>query len=598
MLETTQDGQLRTALGRVTQLETTLTKTEAMLAAVTAERDKLRRAYEILKEHHELLRRKLFRTKAERIDVTQLELEFAETKKMLEAMSAQLTGEVAGEDTGDAAPQSESSAPCGSPPEPKANKRGKSKGRRNLDAEDMPIERIELTDPTLEGTAQRIGFEESSRLGYRRGGPVRIVVARATYKVAVDDEANAPQSDGSLAEDETEEPVFELRTVKKPRELIERGLLAPSLIAHVLVHKYRFGIPFHRLAEMCRAYGVKINDSTMCRYAEDVGASLGCIVIAMAEEAKRAFCLSTDATGVCIQPDPAVNGARQACRKGHFFVVLADQDHVFFEYQREHTSKAVCDMFRGFSGYIQADAHAIYNALFRGEARDGPEDKSPEEVGCWAHARRRFWEAATAAKDPAAREALLRIRAMFQLEENWRKLAPQQRHERRQLTLLPLVDNFFAWADTEFARVSDRRGLTTSAFGYAVRQKGALRRFLDDGRLPMTNNHSERALRFICAGRKAWLFFGSDDHASAAANLFSLIASCQLHGLDAETYLGEIIRVVPHWPGDRYLELSPKYWASTRARLRIEELRTADDNLVEVGNLTIPPPPEQQAPSN
>src|SRR5579875_1381833 len=105
------------------------------------------------------------------------------------------------------------------------------------------------------------------------------------------------------------------------------------------------------------------------------------------------FCLSTDATGVAVQPEPLAGRQRQACRKGHFFVVMADADHVFFEYQPKHTSAAVCEMFRGFQGYIQADAHVIYDAIFRGEARASPGDKPPLEVGCWSHCRRRAWEA-------------------------------------------------------------------------------------------------------------------------------------------------------------------------------------------------------------
>jgi hypothetical protein len=602
VLETTREAELQTALGRIGQLEATLATTEATLANVTAERDKLRRAYEVLKEHYELLRRRLFHAKAERIDVTQLELEFAETKKKLDAMTKEL---------GDAEAESQAESPASPPPpasEPKKKERPKPTGRRDLAKEDLPEERIELTDPALEGKAERIGFEESFRLGHRRASAVRVVIARAIYKVAVEavrDESEngsaGPVQDGVIdpASHEEEEPVFELVTVKKPKELVERGLLAPSLIAHLLVQKYRFGIPFHRLAQMCRTYGLRVDDGTMCRYAEDVGATLGCIVDAMAKEAREtAFCLSTDATGVCIQPAPLSNGQRQACDKGHFFVVLADQDHIFFEYQREHTSKAVCEMFKGFSGYIQADAHAIYDALFRGEARDGPDQKSPGEVGCWSHARRKFWEAATVAKDAPAREAILRIHALFELEKEWKKLAPQQRHAQRQLASRRLVDDFFAWAETEFARVKGTRGLAAAAFGYVIRQKHALVRFLDDGRLALTNNHSERALRFICAGRKSWLFFSSDDHASAAANLFSLIASCQLHRLDAETYLAEIIRALPHWPRDRYLELAPKYWAATRARLLLEELRTPAGNLVEIGNLTVPPPlPSQEQPT-
>jgi transposase len=111
---------------------------------------------------------------------------------------------------------------------------------------------------------------------------------------------------------------------------------------------------------MLRSQGVRLDDSMMCRYAEDAGNTFACIVDASAKEAKEtAFCLSTDATGVCIQPEPVADGRRQPCRKGHFFVVLADQDHVFFEYQPKHTSAAVCEMFRGFEGYLQADAHCV-----------------------------------------------------------------------------------------------------------------------------------------------------------------------------------------------------------------------------------------------
>jgi transposase len=121
-----------------------------------------------------------------------------------------------------------------------------------------------------------------------------------------------------------------------------------------------------------------------------------------------------------------------------------------------------------------------------------------------------------------------------------------------------------------------------------VRQREALRRYLQDGRLPMTNNASERALRSIAVGRKAWLFVGTDDHAQSATNLFSLIASCQLHGLDPETYFTEIFRVMPHWPRDRYLELAPKYWTVTRSRLRQDELQLA------FGRLSDPLPPSEQ----
>ena len=114
----------------------------------------------------------------------------------------------------------------------------------------------------------------------------------------------------------------------------------------------------------------------------------------------------------------------------------------------------------------------------------------------------------------------------------------------------------------------------------------------------MTNNRSERGLRNIASGRKAWLFCGSDQHADSAAQLMSLIASAKLHKLDPELYLRDIIRVLPHWPKDhdRYLELSPKYWAATRARLDPAQL------VADFGPLDVPDPlpaaPEEKAASN
>ena len=252
-------------------------------------------------------------------------------------------------------------------------------------------------------------------------------------------------------------------------------------------------------------------------------------------------------------------------------------------------------MFKGFSGYIQADAHAIYDALFRGPASPDPDGDAstepPKEVGCWSHARRKFWEAAVC-KHRIGVEGLARINAIFAADKPLWKLPPAKRHALRQQYVRPLVDSFFAWAKATSA-VTSERGLVATALGYAVRQEAPLRRFLEDGRLRLDNNGSERALRPIATGRKAWLFFGSDDHASAAANLFSLVASCKLHALDPEAYLADVIRVMPYWPRDRYLELAPKYWARTRARLDPAELARP------LGHISVPgplPPEEQPSP--
>jgi hypothetical protein len=174
---------------------------------------------------------------------------------------------------------------------------------------------------------------------------------------------------------------------------------------------------------------------------------------------------------------------------------------------------------------------------------------------------------------------------MFRLERAWKNRLPDVRKTLRERHLRAHLDAFFAFVEPAYEDVKHQRGLLRSALGYCVRQKTALMRFLDDGRLEMTNNHSERQLRKIATGRAAWLFVGSDDHGQATGNLLSLIASARLHRLDPEAYLRDVFRVIPHWPRGRFLELAPRYWPLTRTRLDRGELNR------ELGPLVVPEQP-------
>ena len=373
-----------------------------------------------------------------------------------------------------------------------------------------------------------------------------------------------------------------------PSETFPRSLAAPSLLAHIIMLKYGQGMPLFRIEDAFARDGCPIDRGTMCRWVEDAGATCGATVVhaARQEALATAFCIATDATGVLVQPIRTHEKVRQACKRGHYFVHIADRDHVFFDYTSKETSKAVAAMFTGFSGYVQADAKSVYDVLFR-----DPEERPPDEdddgatrheVGCLAHARRKFWEAAIA-KNGVAREALARLSRIFELDASWRGRSPAEIKRLRDAHLKPHLQAFFGWAEIEFDKVREQRGSLRSALGYAVRQKDALLRVLDDGRLVLDNNRSERALRgSIAIGRKAWLFVGSDDHAESAGHLFSLIASCRLHRLDPEAYLRDLFRVLAHWPKGRYLELAPRYWASTRARIDADQLAR------EIGPLTVP----------
>lgn len=560
------DGSLDTLRARARELEAKLVEKERELDALRKEYATLRTAYTTLMEKMRLIERRITIAKAERVDVAQLRLELAETTAELASLTDRLK-DAERELLGDASEGAEEDQGDGKP-SPKGSRARGGGGRRNLDQSELEKVIVELPAGDQPDGARLVGYDEVSQIGYRKGGPVRVVTR--TPKFARD----TPKG--------TE--VWAAETMKS---LLPRCLLAPSMLAHIVVSKFGYGLPLFRIEQRLAAEGLRLARGSMSRYCEDIGASLGCIVLSMRDHSLATVaCLSTDATGVAIQP-ARIEGnekRRQPCRRGHFFVVLADRDHVFFEYQPKHTSDAVCAMFRGFSGIIQADAHTVYDALFRGEAVDVGASP-PTEAACWAHARRYFWEAAIG-HHAAGKEGLLRINAIFEQEEKGAKLPPSKRTELRRRLVAPLVDSFFAWASAA-ALLHTERGTVSAALGYATRQRLALRRFLDDGRIAMTNNASERALRSIATGRKAWLFCGSDDHASAAANLFSLIASCRLHGLEPEAYFRDVIRVLPYWPRDRYLDLSPLRWRATRAALDPAALAA------ENGPIAVPPSAEK-----
>ena len=546
-------------------------ESRALVEQLTEERDHLRTSHDRLRQELELLRRRIFIAKAERVDSAQLELEFAQKLSALDALSGQLAEQPVSKDSGTGASTDGASKPAG---------KRKPKGRRDLREANIPEVRVEIGDPVFdklvgEGKAERIGFEESYKLAWQRGGHRRLVIARAKYRVL-----NA-------------EKEFTVATAPMPDETFPRSLAAPSMLAHIIAEKHLLGLPLYRLEDRYSREGESIDRGTMCRWLENAGATAGSTVIEAAkkEALAKAFCLATDATGVAVQPIPREDKKRQACRRAHFFVQIADRDHVFFEFTPRETSATVAQMFKGFDGYVQADAKSVYDILFRPPDGEVVVENRRLEVGCWVHGRRRLWEAAIVLKSEVAREGLFRIKRIYDVDRNWRGRPPDEIKRLRNIHVRPLVEAFFAWVAVEYEKVLLARGPLRSAFGYLSRHKEALMRFLDDGRLRLDNNHSETELRKIATGRKAWLFVGSDDHGTSAGHLFSLIASARLHRLDPEEYLRDLFRVLGHWPRDRYLELAPKYWATTRARLDPVELAN------EVGPLTIPPAPQEQAPS-
>jgi transposase len=615
ILDTSVAERIAALEALVAKQRVALDEERAAHVATKAERDRLREAYEALTREVELARRRLIVAKAERIDTAQLELEFAATLAKLDALTRKAEDEI-GEKPDDDKPEG-SEHP---------RKKHKPRGRRDLRLLDLPEERVAIPDPLLEGKAARIGTaEESVGVRWKRGGFVRVVFERVKYDAvkpamtvtaspttasdeissaippAVDQEpatvalACTPEELAAIVASDPRTAGAVIVTAPMPPRLIDRSYATPSLIAHIASDKFCDGLPLHRQEDRFARLGVPIDRGTMSRWLEEAGGIAGATIVeAMRKEALgSAHCIATDATGIRVQPEPRQDKQSQPCRRAHFFVQIADADHVFFEFTPEETSEVVDRMFAGYTGFVQADAKSVFDVLFRVvEDRARPlEEHAPKrdvactEVGCWSHARTKFWEAAVATQDVVAREALARIMRMFQLDAMWKNRLPDVRKDLRDRHLRPHVDSFFAFVEEAFVDAQHRRGMLRSALGYCRNQKAALMRFLDDGALEMTNNRSERQLRRIATGRNAWLFVGSDLHGVTSGHLMTLIASARLHRLDPEVYLRDVFRVLPHWPRDRYLELAPRYWRITRARLRPDELEQ------EIGWLTIPEPP-------
>ena len=414
---------------------------------------------------------------------------------------------------------------------------------------------MEISDPELDqlvadGKATRHGVEESRRIAHKRGGRIVLITQRVKYKL------------------ESLTGATVVQTTALPKEILSRCIATPSLLAHTIIDKIGYGLPLFRQEQRFAAEGLPIDRGSLSRWHDELGGAFGATLVhAMRDDAmKTAFCIATDATGIAVQPIRTHERKRKPCKRGHYLVQIADRDAVFFEYLERETSAAIGKLFQGFSGYVQADAKSVFDALFQPPDDGAVDDDLRKEVGCWSHARRKFWEA-TVAKSAVAREGLRRIGRIFELDATWRGKPPAEIKRLRNAHLRPHLDSFFAWAEVEHELVRDQRGLPRSALGYVVRQKLALTSFLDDGRLVLENNRSERALRAIAVGRKNWMFAGSDDHAQSTAHLFTLVATARLHKLDPQTYLRDLIRVLPHWPRERFLELAPKHWLATRERI-------------------------------
>ena len=345
--------------------------------------------------------------------------------------------------------------------------------------------------------------------------------------------------------------VFQAAAPSRP---ISRGLPGPALLAHVMVGKYCDHQPLYRLSGIFARDGVELDRSTLAGWVGQGDALIDPLVAAV-----RRYVMANDKVHGDDTPVKVLAPGTGKTRTGRLWVYVRDDRPAgdqapraaWFAYSADRGGEHPQEHLRGFRGALQADAYAGWPKLYA--------TGRVQEVACWAHARRPWWDLFLDSKrdaDCVAAEALRRIRALYEIEEQIRGQPPEVRKAQRQARAGPLLEALQTWLQALLPRVSVKSDIA-QAIGYSLNRWKALTRYVDDGRLEIDNNAAERALRGVSLGRKNFLFMGSDAGGERAATFYSLVETAKLNGLDPEAYLREVFTRIADHPINRIDELLP-----------------------------------------
>lgn len=345
-----------------------------------------------------------------------------------------------------------------------------------------------------------------------------------------------------------------------PSHPIARGRAGPGLLAHVLFAKYGLHLPLNRQSATYAREGIELDVSTLADWVGAAAATLMPLITLI-----RAYVFAAERIHADETPVPVL--AKGKTHTGRLWAYVrddrpfgaADPPAAVFFYSRDRSGVHAEQHLAGYAGLMQADAYAGFNRLYEASRKPGP----IVEAMCWAHARRKFFDLARINKAPIALEAVQRIDALFAIEREINGKPPQERNRVRNEHSRPLVIALEAWLREQRSGLS-ARSETARAIAYSLTRWRGLTHFLNDGRLCMSNNAAERALRGIAVGRHNWTFAGSDEGGRRAANIYTLIETAKLNDVDPQAWLTDVLARLQDHPAKRIQELLPWSWKCER----------------------------------
>lgn len=341
---------------------------------------------------------------------------------------------------------------------------------------------------------------------------------------------------------------------------IERGRPGPGLIAHTLVSKYCDHLPLHRQSVIHAREGVKLDRSTLADWVGQAVFLLSPLAEEIGGHVRAGAVLHADDTTV-----PVLAPGLGKTRTGRLWVAVRDERSwgstappaAFYRYSADRKGVHAQSLLGTCLGFLHADGYAGFDRLYKPRTPGG--DPPLVEVACWSHARRKFYDVHHATASPIALDALQRIAALFAIEGGISGQPPGRRTAARREHAQPLLDQLRAFLDASLARISGKSALA-GAIRYTLTRWTALGRYVADGRLEMSNNAAERAMRPPVLGRKNYLFCGSDAGGRRAACIYTIVETAKMNGVNPHAYLADILGRVAEHPRRQLSALLPWNW--------------------------------------